>query len=152
MKHFILIALAMMLCISCSGQPQPLGDIPEMEYGNCEEKEVEVNYIMFDFCNVIDFNYEVETHIYTITYDDADVFDYDNMAYLSGEDEWYGEFVIVYLSEKDFFDLLADMNKSQKDKWDMVYQEKWQLKEVATPVEGGTNYKYYLIKNPIYAE
>ena len=74
------------------------------------------------------------------------------MAYLSGEDEWYGEFVIVYLSEKDFFDLLADMNKSQKDKWDMVTQEKWQLKEIATPVEGGMNYKYYLIKNPIYAE
>ena len=152
MKHFILISIMALMCLGCNGQPS-VANIPEMEYGDCEPNMTpEVNYIMFDFSNVIDFNYEVETHIYTITYDDADVFDYDNMAYLSGEDEWYGEFVIVYLSEKDFFDLLADMNKSQKDKWDMVYQEKWQLKEIATPVEGGTNYKYYLIKNPIYAE
>ena len=41
---------------------------------------------------------------------------------------------------------------SKKEQLDITMSEKWVLKEVITPVEGVMNYRYYLIKNPVYAE
>lgn len=143
---------ALLLCIACKGQPQvDINSIPTMEYYDVESDSIEVNYVMFDFSCVIDLNYEAETKIYSVEYDDSDAFDYDNLAYIIGEDYWYGDFIICYIDSADFYELLIDMNKSKEEKWDMTYAEKWQVKEVRTAVEGGYNLRFYIVKNPIYA-
>ena len=121
------------MCFGCNCQPTALTNIPDMEYGDCELKtEPEINYIIFELSNILEFAYNNVDKEYYIDYDDPDA--------------------MVQLTEKDFFELLADVNKSKKEQWDITMSEKWVLKEVVTPVEGVINYKYYLIKNPVYAE
>ena len=133
MKHFILISIMALMCLGCNGQSTALTNIPDMEYGDCESStEPEINYIIFELSNILEFAYNNVDREYYIDYDDPDA--------------------MVQLTEKDFFELLADVNKSKKEQWDITMSEKWVLKEVVTPVEGVMNYKYYLIKNPIYAE
>lgn len=133
MKHFILILIMALMCFGCNGQPTALTNIPNMEYGDCELKaEPEINYIIFELSNILEFVYNSVDREYYIDYNDPDV--------------------MVQLTEKDFFELLADINKSKKEQWDITMSEKWVLKEVVTSVEGVINYKYYLIKNPVYAE
>lgn len=146
MKRFILISIMTLMCLSCNSQPSAPTSIPNMEYGDCED----TNYIIFEMYGILDFNYEVETGIYTISYDDPDAFDYDNLAYLTNEDDWYGEFIIIYLNEADFFELFRDTKKSQEEKDNIVWREKWQIKEIRTPVPGGVNLKYQLVKNPAW--
>ena len=153
MKHFILILIMALMCFGCNCQPTALTNIPDMEYGDCELKaEPEINYIIFELSNILEFAYNNVDREYYIDYDDPDTFDLDHMAYRSGMDKCYANYIMVQLSEKDFFELLADVNKSKKEQWDITMSEKWVLKEVVTPVEGVMNYKYYLIKNPVYAE
>lgn len=133
MKHFILISIMALMCFGCNCQPTALTNIPNMEYGDCESNtEPEINYIIFELSNILEFAYNNVDREYYINYDDPDA--------------------MVQLTEKDFFELLADVNKSKKEQWDITISEKWVLKEVVTPVEGVINYKYYLIKNPVYAE
>ena len=133
MKHFILILIMALMCFGCNCQPTAPTNIPDMEYGDCELKaEPEINYIIFELSNILEFAYNNVDREYYIDYDDPDA--------------------MVQLTEKDFFELLADVNKSKKEQWDITMSEKWVLKEVVTPVEGVINYKYYLIKNPVYAE
>lgn len=146
MKHFILISIMALMCLGCNDQPTVLTDIPDMELRPYS------SLIMFDLSNILEFAYNNEDREYYIDYNDPDAFDLDNLAYRSGMDEWYADYIIVQLTEKDFFELLADVNKSKKEQWDITMSEKWVLKEVATPVEGVMNYRYYLIKNPVYAE
>lgn len=155
MKYFILISIMALMCFGCNGQPATLTDIPQMEYGDCEPNcepntKPETNYIMFGLSNILEFIY-VEGEYY-IDYYDPDAFDLDKLAYGSGMDKWYTDYIIVQLTEKDFFELRTDANKSEEEQWDITMNEKWVLKEVATPVGEGMNYKYYLIKNPVYAE
>lgn len=154
MKHFILISIMALMCLGCNGQPTALTNIPDMEYGDCEDPntEPEINYIMFELSNILEFTYNSVDREYYIDYDDPDAFDLDHMAYRSGMDKWYADYIMVQLTEKDFFELLADVNKSKKEQWNITMSEKWILKEVATPIEGVMNYRYYLIKNPVYAE
>ena len=153
MKHFILILIMALMCFGCNCQPTALTNIPDMEYGDCELKaEPEINYIIFELSNILEFAYNNVDREYYIDYDDPDTFDLDHMAYRSGMDKWYADYIMVQLTEKDFFELLADVNKSKKEQWDITMSEKWVLKEVVTPVEGVINYKYYLIKNSVYAE
>ena len=133
MKHFILILIMALMCFGCNCQPTALTNIPDMEYGDCELKaEPEINYIIFELSNILEFAYNNVDREYYIDYDNPDT--------------------MVQLTEKDFFELLADVNKSKKEQWNITMSEKWVLKEVVTPVEGVINYKYYLIKNPVYAE
>lgn len=153
MKHFILISIMALMCLGCNSQPTSLTNIPDMEYGDCELKtEPEINYIIFELSNILEFAYNNVNREYYIDYDDPDAFDLEHLAYRSGMDKWYADYIIVQLTEKDFFELLADVNKSKKEQWDITMSEKWVLKEVATPVEEVMNYRYYLIKNPVYAE
>lgn len=133
MKHFILISIMTLMCLGCNGQPTALTNIPDMEYGDCESNtEPEINYIIFELSNILEFVYNSVDREYYINYNDPDA--------------------MVQLTEKDFFELLADVNKSKKEQWDITMSEKWVLKEVVTPVEGVMNYKYYLIKNQVYAK
>lgn len=150
MKHFILISIIALMCFGCNCQPTAFTNIPNMEYGDCCEPntEPEINYIIFELSNILEFAYNNVDREYYINYDDPDAFDLDHIAYRLGMDKC----IMVQLTEKDFFELLADVNKSKKEQWDITMSEKWVLKEVVTPVEGVMNYKYYLIKNPVYAE
>ena len=133
MKHFILILIMALMCFGCNCQPTALTNIPDMEYGDCElNTEPEINYIIFELSNILEFAYNNVDKEYYIDYDDPNA--------------------MVQLTEKDFFELLVDVNKSKKEQWDITMSEKWVLKEVVTPIEGVMNYKYYLIKNPVYAE
>lgn len=150
MKHFILISIMVLMCLGCNGQPAALIDIPKMEYGDCEPNtKPEINYIMFGLSNILEFVYNNVDREYHIDYYDPDVVDLDKLAYGSGIDKWYTDYIIVQLTEKDFFELRADVNKSEEEQWDITMSEKWVLKEVATPVGKGMNYRYYLIKNSV---
>lgn len=154
MKHFILISIMALMCLGCNSQPTAITNIPNMEYGDCCEPntEPEINYIIFELSNILEFAYNNVDREYYINYDDPDAFDLEHLAYRSGMDKWYADYIMVQLTEKDFFELLADVNKSKKEQLDITMSEKWILKEVVTSVEGVMNYRYYLIKNPVYAE
>lgn len=152
MKHLILIIMAL-ICLGCNSQPS-VTNIPEMEYGDCEShiKDIEVNYIMFELSGILEFAYNAIDDEYYLDYDDPDAFDLDNLAYLSGMEEWYADYLIVHVSKDNFFELIEDVNKSVEERLNIVFEEKWILKEIVTPVEGGLNYQYYVIKNPNHAE
>lgn len=66
--------------------------------------EEKVDTIMFSYSNFIEMTYLDEDNIAIIRYDDPDVFDFDHMAYITGRDKWYGDYVDMIIEE----DLLAE--------------------------------------------
>ena len=64
--------------------------------------------IMFDFCNVDTIIYYEDDKAMTIHYDDEDVFDYENLAYLTDRDSWYGEYVSVSIDDTIITEFLND--------------------------------------------
>ena len=146
MKKLILILIAL-ICFSCDGNTTNLTNIPPIDYGDCELTD-EVNYIMFELSDILEFNYNPMNNEYSFNYDDPDAFDLDDMAYKSGLNEWYNDYITVKISKEDFFELFKDTQKSKKEQWNITNNEKWLLKEVITHIEGKVNSQYYLTKNP----
>lgn len=66
--------------------------------------EEKVDTIMFSYSNFIEMTYLDEDNVAIIRYDDPDVFDFDHMAYITGRDKWYGDYVDMIIEE----DLLAE--------------------------------------------
>ena len=59
-----------------------------------EESQCFITPIRFDFSCITDVIYNDKTNLSYIKYDDPDAFDYDNLAYYVGIDEWYGNYII----------------------------------------------------------
>lgn len=130
MKKLILI-LMVLVCSSCNSQPD-VTNIPEIEYGDCEPEVVPMG-IYFE--NVIDLLHIKDEDVYLIEYEDTSIVD----------DEWDTlDYFQIEASKGNFFDFLEDYavwleTKTQKDL-------NWGFIEIVTPVEGGLNYRYILVR------
>lgn len=96
-KILLILAIASIIC-SCNATPTNVIDSTSIIV---EEK---VDTIMFSYSNFIEMTYLDEDNIAIIRYDDPDVFDFDHMAYITGRDKWYGDYVDMIIEE----DLLAE--------------------------------------------
>lgn len=67
--------------------------------------------ITFDFSNIDSVIYYEDDDALFIRYDDADIFDYENLAYLTDRDKWYGEYVSVFIDDTIITEFLNDYNK-----------------------------------------
>lgn len=96
-KILLILAVASIFC-SCNAAPTNVIDSTSIIV---EEK---VDTIMFSYSNFIEMTYLDEDNMAVIRYDDPDVFDLDHMAYITGRDKWYGDYVDIIIEE----DLLAE--------------------------------------------
>lgn len=100
MKHLFYLIICVLL-FSCNP--------PSKRYiENNNAKSVDTLIISFDYDNIIDIIYSPEDNCVFIEYDDADCFDYDNLAYLTNRKEWYGEYIAINLDEILFNEFLKD--------------------------------------------
>lgn len=81
-----------------------LGIVLALSLNSCKaqrnpEYTKEYRTILFDFNCVNDIVWSDEDKMFTIEYDDSDVFDYDNLAYLTNRHSWYGEYIRIDIDE-----------------------------------------------------
>lgn len=100
MKRLSIIFIIAAVFTACNAQPINVEHIDSAST-IVEEK---VDTIMFSYSNFIEMTYLDEDNIAIIRYDDPDVFDFDHMAYITGRDKWYGDYVDMIIEE----DLLAE--------------------------------------------
>lgn len=122
-----MLAILIMLCVSCKAQPQKQPQPTDLETGLfCELPDS--NYYSFEQYFIEDFIYDPITESYVIEYSDECIDDYDS-------------FVQVNCTKDIFFDVITSYNNN----CDYEYTEKYNIKEVFTPVEGGINISYFLV-------
>lgn len=100
MKRLSIILIIAAIFTACNAQPINVEHIDSAST-IVEEK---IDTIMFSYSNFIEMTYLDEDNIAIIRYDDPDVFDFDHMAYITGRDKWYGDYVDMIIEE----DLLAE--------------------------------------------
>ena len=142
----LILAIASIIC-SCNATPINVIDSTSTIV---EEK---VDTIMFSYSNFIEMTYLDEDNIAVIRYDDPDVFDLDHMAYITGRDKWYGDYVDMVIEE----DLLAefmynyDNYKYTDDIWRKErLNENWIIEEHnILYLDGTRDLIYYIVPNQI---
>jgi len=67
--------------------------------------------VMFDFSNIDDAIYSRDDGIFYLEYNDPDAWDYDNLAYLSSRDEWYGNYIRVEINNCLVSEFLEDWDE-----------------------------------------
>lgn len=151
----LVLALSIVLGIKSCNAQSTLGDIPTMEYGDCEPEEFyaadnpDTNYgisIAMYPDGVYDFMYQ--DGMFFIEYQDDDAFDMDRLA---EEDEAYKyyHYIVIECTQETFFDYLQWYASLQtRDVTDAEYDNNhnYYIEEVVTNVVGGKNYRYYLRK------
>lgn len=122
--------LSICMCsVSCANTPKPDNDSIATVV---DSKQYE---IIFDFGNIDTIIFYEDDDAFVLHYDDADVFDLDNLAYQTGRDKWYGEYVSIYVDDTLITEFLNDYHKYLTNKnWD--YRE-------------NLNYNYILIEEDI---
>lgn len=80
--------------------------------------------IIFEFSNMDSCAYVWDDGCFLIWYDDADAFDYDAMAWRSGRESWYGEFVYLDIEDSLVGEFLQDFHKYTELKSD--YKSNWE--------------------------
>lgn len=100
MKRLSIILIIAAIFTACNAQPINVEHIDSAST-IVEEK---VDTIRFSYSNFIEMTYLDEDNVAIIRYDDPDVFDFDHMAYITGRDKWYGDYVDMIIEE----DLLAE--------------------------------------------
>lgn len=100
MKRLSIILIIAAIFTACNAQPINVEHIDSAST-IVEEK---IDTIMFSYSNFIEMTYLDEDNVAIIRYDDPDVFDFDHMAYITGRDKWYGDYVDMIIEE----DLLAE--------------------------------------------
>lgn len=88
--------------------------------------------IVFDANNIEDIIYDTEDEYIVIEYNDDDIFDYENLAFMTGRDEWYGDYVCIYVHDSVAAQFLADYNATfdvENDKASDVLNDKYYIVE-----------------------
>lgn len=103
-----IIALMCIFCTSCNAQTS-VNNIPSTGYydasGEMFDEELDCDgAILFSPVNIIDFIYHAQDNEYVIEYDDADVFDPDNMLFNKSCGCY---FIEIYCDSNLFFDYLV---------------------------------------------
>lgn len=122
------IAFIVALCVSACFGVACADNNPTVQ----SSKEYE---IIFDFCNADTIVYYDDDDAMTIHYNDEDVFDYENLAYLTDRDEWYGEYVSVSINDTIITEFLNDYYKYLTS---TEYDERTEL-----------SYKYIIVEKDI---
>ena len=133
MKKFLTIGILLLsICIcsvACSYTPK------HINYTGSTIVDTKKYEILFDFGNIDSVIYYEDDNAFVLHYDDPDVFDLDNLAYKSGRDKWYGEYVAVDVDDTLVTEFLNDYTKYLQNKdWD--YRE-------------NLNYNYVLIEEDV---
>ena len=130
MKKFVnvLIVVLLLAFVGCKAQPQQQSEpVKDLETGLfCELPDS--NYYSFEQYFIEDFIYDPIAESYIIEYSDEYIDDYDS-------------FVQVNCTKEVFFDVITNYNND----CNYTYTEKYSIKEVFTPVEGGVNISYFLV-------
>lgn len=146
MKRLTIIFIIAAIFTACNATPINVIDSTSTIV---EEK---VDTIMFSYSNFIEMTYLDEDNIAVIHYDDPDVFDLDHMAYITGRDKWYGDYVDMVIEE----DLLAEFmynydNYKYTDVWCKErLNENWIIEEHnILYLDGTRDLIYYIVPNQI---
>ena len=76
---------------------------------------VESEPIMFEFSCIDSIIFSKEDNCWFIEYDDIDAFDYDNLAYRTNRDKWYGDYIILNIDDNLFPTFYEDYEKYIND-------------------------------------
>lgn len=76
---------------------------------------IESEPIMFEFSCIDDIIFQKEDGSWIIEYDDADAFDYDNLAYRTNRNEWYGNYIILTIDDDMFPTFYKDYKRYISD-------------------------------------
>jgi hypothetical protein len=76
---------------------------------------IESEPIMFEFSCIDDIIFLKEDGSWIIEYDDADAFDYDNLAYRTNHDKWYGNYIILDIDDDLFPTFYEDYKRYISD-------------------------------------
>jgi hypothetical protein len=71
--------------------------------------------IMFEFSCIDDIIFSPDDNQWYIEYDDGDAFDYDNLAYRTLRDKWYGDYIVINVDENLFSTFYKDYKKYIND-------------------------------------
>lgn len=103
MKKYILIAILTLISVSCNKANERVNEIP------IENKTISTN-IRYTHEYVLEVKLNPVSDNLYIKYDDPDCFDYENLAYLSGEEEWYGEYILIEVDSTINYEFMHDYN------------------------------------------
>lgn len=97
MKKYILIAILALISVSCN----------KANENQIENKTINTN-LRYTHEYVLEVTHNTVTDKFYLKYDDPDVFDYDNLAYLSGESEWYGNYIVIEVDSTINYEFIHD--------------------------------------------
>lgn len=97
--------------------------------------DAKIYEIIFDFGNIDSVVFYEDNNVMLLHYDDPDAFDLDNLAFITGRDEWYGEYVGVTVNDTLITEFINDYHKYLSNK-------NWEYRE-------NLNYGYILIEKHI---
>ena len=80
------------------------------------ESVIESEPIMFEFSCINDTIFSKEDGCWFIEYDDNDAFDYDNLAYRTNRDKWYGDYIVINIDDDLFPTFYKDYKKYIDDR------------------------------------
>lgn len=72
---------------------------------------IESEPIMFEFSCIDKIIFSKEDGNWYIEYDDGDAFDYDNLAYRTNRDKWYGDYIVINIDDNLFSTFYKDYKK-----------------------------------------
>jgi hypothetical protein len=70
---------------------------------------------MFEFSCIDDIIFIPDDGCWYIEYDDGDAFDYDNLAYRTNRNKWYGDYIILNIDDDLFPTFYNDYKKYIND-------------------------------------
>lgn len=98
------------------------------------QNTLDTNYFWFEHYYIEDFIYNPFDNQYIIEYSDEDIPEFDEDC--KGED-----YIQIETPKELFFEVLSVYSETPE-----LLCNLYQVKEVITQVEGGLNYRYYLIR------
>ena len=116
----VICALAGAMCIVCFAVF--MGGCANAQTNSSQQSQEHA--IIFEFSNVDSCAYVWDDGCFLIWYDDADAFDYEAMAWRSGRENWYGEFVYLDIEDSLVGEFLQDFHKYTELRSD--YKSNWE--------------------------
>ena len=118
--------------LSCKSNAQTIGPI------EWEKAHPNQDLIMFEFCDVVDAHYTKDDSNFWLEYCDPDAFDLDNLAYSTGREKWYGDYIAVDIQDSLVSQFLEDwgnyasLRKDFKNNWEEMdkLSDSWGLLEI----------------------
>ena len=128
---FMLILGIFLGCKSCQAE-KGLGNLPVIEYGDCEDGIIKCDTIDM-YLNMIEgFGYDSYIGKYVIEYDDPDAFDLDHLAEFTDYDEWAYDYLPIECTYNEFIEFIEYYNSIDKssDEFQFGYNKTYAINEI----------------------